>query len=105
MEGRRRGREAHDRLNRRSAESLRRVRILHSRFRRPRFRDGGRVARSAPSFHTFRKPIDSAITVADGSLRGIPAEPAALVAIDDDNMIAIAPRRLRQKLAEQYVCL
>ena len=76
-----------------------------ARFRRPRFRDGCRVTCSAPSFHPFRKPMDSAIAVADGSLRGIPAEPAALVAIDDDNMIVVAARRLRPKLAEQYVRL
>src|SRR5688572_28076362 len=72
-----------------------------ARFECPRFRDGSLVACSAPSFHTFRKPMDSAIAVTDGSLRGIPAEPAALVAINDDNMIVIAARHLRQKLAEQ----
>jgi len=74
-------------------------------FRCLAFRDGSRVACSAPTFHTFRKPVDLAIAVADGSLRGIPAEPAALVAIDDDSMLVIVAGRLRQKLAEQYVCL
>lgn len=57
----------------------------------------------APSLDAFRKPVDVAVPVTDRALRRVPAQPAPLVAIDDDRMISIVASFLFELRGEELV--
>src|SRR5690554_4261136 len=60
--------------------------------REPRIRGFGSKSGGTPTFDAVREPVDVTEAVADRALRGVPAQPAAFVTVDDDGMVEIAVR-------------